>query len=109
MLVLQVVAHLPNLHSKEVFFEANIRMQLSREKCDSLRVEVMLMEGLKAFSFRAYFVANYGVVDSSKKMKNHTQGSILSVFRLFFGRIRYFIICFQDLLTFGQGYFLSLW
>jgi hypothetical protein len=66
MPVLQVVAHLPNLNSKEVFFQANIRMQLNREKCDSLRVEVMLMEGLKAFSFRAYFVANYGVVELSQ-------------------------------------------
>ena len=44
--------------------------------------------------------ANYDVFDSSKKRMKHTQDSILSVFRSFFGRIRDFIICFRDLLTF---------
>ena len=44
--------------------------------------------------------ANYGVFESFKKRTKHTQDSILSVFCLLFGRIRDFIICFWDLLTF---------
>ncbi len=66
MLVPQVVTHLPNLNSKEAFFEANISMQLYREKGDPLSQEVVHMERLKAFSFRTSFVANYCVVELSQ-------------------------------------------
>ena len=39
-----------------------------------------------------------------KKRTKHTQDSILSEFRSFFGRIRDFIICFWYLLTFSMWY-----
>ena len=38
--------------------------------------------------------ANYDVVGSSRKRTQHTQDTILSVLRSFFGRIGDFIICF---------------
>ena len=46
-----------------------------------------------------------------KKRTKHTQDTILSVFRSFFGRIRDFIICFRDLLTFNikqSGWFFHI-
>ena len=54
--------------------------------------------------------ANYDVFDSSKKRTKHTQDTILSVFRSFFGRVRDFMVCFPDLLTFRtERYFSGLY
>ena len=65
-----------------------------------IKVQYIFTLDKKASKGQYISKANYDVFDSSKKWTNHTQDSILSVFRFFFGRIQDFIIYFWDLAIF---------
>ena len=58
------------------------------------------MEGVILEQVEAMEDLRDDIIEISKKRTRHIQDSVLSEVRSFYGRIRDFIVCFRDLLTF---------